>query len=231
MKDDLCLSVCVPACNEEKTLRATIDDLLAVCLPHCRLDIIIVDDGSHDATGAIADEIVKGNSSVRVVHQRQNLGVGAAYRAALEIARGDYFTWFPADHENSASEFVQTLEHLGPNTAVTCHHYGCDTRSPARRMLSRTYTFILNTVLGNKLTYYNGLTVFPVAALKSRPMQSRGFFFAAEGLIIAMKSGCKVHELCFPLGQRSEGRSKALSLKSLFVLSRDFLKVLKGVRS
>ncbi len=85
------VSVVIPAYNCAATIRETIASCFAQTLPG--IEIIVVDDGSTDATAAVLAEF---GSSVRVIHQ-ENRGLAAARNAGLSQARGDFIAWLDAD--------------------------------------------------------------------------------------------------------------------------------------
>jgi glycosyltransferase involved in cell wall biosynthesis len=90
------LSVAVPAYNAERTLPACLDSLVASPALG-RLDIIVINDGSRDGTGAVAGAYARRFAgSVRVVHQ-ENGGHGAGINAAAPLAGGKYFKVLDAD--------------------------------------------------------------------------------------------------------------------------------------
>ena len=222
MSKYLSISICVPAFNEERSLRETVEDLissLSTLVPE--LEIIIVDDASIDSTPQSAKQLAKEYCQVKVVHHKKNLGIGACYRNALVQARGDYFTWFPGDHENSAEEFIRCLPYLREDTIVICHHRGQDPRPIFRRWISCAYTWILNKCFRLNLKYYNGLALFPRSILRSLTLVANGFLFTAENLIKAVKRGYKVVELPAPLKKRGWGKSKAFSFLSIAQMIRD----------
>lgn len=175
----------------------------------------------------IAEQIAREHSQVRIIHHKEKLGVGTCYRDALVVAQGDYFSWFPADHENSAEEFIYCLPYLRQNTIVTCHHYGQDPRSVSRRFISHSYTLILNKIFHLNLKYYNGLTVFPTSVLSSISLFAEGFLFASETTIKAIRRGCNVIELSIPLRGRTCGKSTALTLPSFLQMAKDVFSILR----
>lgn len=85
------ISVVIPAFNVEKAIGRCVDALLAQTLPRERYEIIVVDDGSTDATGAIAQ--ARGG---RVIRQ-ENCGAGAARNTGAQAARGDVVLFLDAD--------------------------------------------------------------------------------------------------------------------------------------
>lgn len=220
-------SICVPAFNEQKSLSDSAEDLIKVLSPRIKmLEIIIVNDGSTDSTGQIAERITKEYPQVRTIHHKKRSGIGVCYRDALAVAQGSHFSWFPADHENSAEEFVQCLPHFRKNTIVTCYHSGQDPRSFARKFISQSYTRILNKLFKLDLKYYNGLTVFPVPVLHSFSLFADGFLFSSEIIIKASRRGFKVVEISFPLKKRVYGKSAALTLSSFIQMAKDIFHIL-----
>jgi glycosyltransferase involved in cell wall biosynthesis len=102
------LSIIICAYNEERTIRKVLVDI-AMLQMQLEYEIIVVDDGSTDATPAA----VRG-AGVPVVYVRQprNLGKGAAMRKGISLARGEFILIQDADLEYSPSDYPQLLEPL-----------------------------------------------------------------------------------------------------------------------
>ncbi len=83
------LSIIVPVYNVEKYVSDCLDSLLNQDLAEDEYEIICVDDGSKDSSGAILDEYAKNHSNIVVIH-KENAGVSAARNDALDIAKGEY---------------------------------------------------------------------------------------------------------------------------------------------
>jgi len=75
--------VVVPTYNEAENLPLLVPKILE---RDARLEVLVVDDGSPDGTGRIADEIAARDSRVRVLHRGGKAGLGAAYRTGLRQA-------------------------------------------------------------------------------------------------------------------------------------------------
>ncbi|KAA1428509.1 glycosyltransferase [Nocardioides antri] len=88
------VSVVVPAYDVAVYLPACLDSLLGQTLPD--LEVVVVDDGSPDASGAIADEYAARDPRVRVLHV-ENGGLGAARNVGIREARGEYLGFCDAD--------------------------------------------------------------------------------------------------------------------------------------
>lgn len=111
------LSVVVPCYNEQATLRACIDALLEIRDASLALEIIIVDDGSSDASVSIAEDLAAEHREVRLIRQDRNMGKGAALRAGFAQARGDYVAVQDADLEYEPRDLKRLLEPLRAGVA------------------------------------------------------------------------------------------------------------------
>jgi glycosyltransferase involved in cell wall biosynthesis len=92
------VSVMIPAYNAAKTLRATLSSVLNQ--RYRPLEVVIIDDGSRDGTGAIADEFAATESSPSLtvaVHHQRNHGLLFSRKAGLEASRGEFLQFLDAD--------------------------------------------------------------------------------------------------------------------------------------
>lgn len=101
------LSILIPVYNEGKTILETIKKVSEVILPHWKMEIIVIDDGSTDNTPKILNEIEK-TSDITVIYGKENLGKGGALKHGLSFANGDWVLIQDADLEYNPDEY-QTL--------------------------------------------------------------------------------------------------------------------------
>ncbi len=87
-------SIIVPAYQAEATLAKCLDSLRAQSLAD--IEIIVIDDGSADRTGDIADQAARDDTRIRVIHQ-SNQGVSAARNAGIALTTGEYIAFADAD--------------------------------------------------------------------------------------------------------------------------------------
>ena len=101
------LSVIVPVYNVEKYLSACIESLMHQ--GNLRLEIILVNDGSTDYSGAIANQYANQDSRIKVIHQ-ENGGASVARNAGLKISQGEYIAFIDSDDwvkQDSLSELYR----------------------------------------------------------------------------------------------------------------------------
>jgi glycosyltransferase involved in cell wall biosynthesis len=119
----LLVSVVIPAYNAQRFLRMTLLSAQKQAYPH--LEIIVIDDGSTDATSEIAESVARADKRVRVVHQR-NAGVAAARNRGIAEARGDYVALLDADdlwHRQNVALQMEAMKAAGPETALSYAWY------------------------------------------------------------------------------------------------------------
>src|SRR3954470_5108000 len=92
------VSVVLPAYNEEENLAEAVREAIAAAEPVSRRqEIIVVDDGSHDATSELATALTVMDSRVRLVRHEHNQGYGSAVRSGIAAARMDWVLLTDAD--------------------------------------------------------------------------------------------------------------------------------------
>ncbi len=108
----------VPAYNVADYLADCLASILAQS--HSELEVVVVDDGSTDGTGELADRVAGDDPRVRVVHQA-NAGLGAARNEGTRRATGDYLTFADSDDlvvEEAYARLVGALEQSGSDLAI-----------------------------------------------------------------------------------------------------------------
>ena len=209
------ISVLVPVLNEEGNLRQTVERLLdALTITIEDFEIILVDDGSSDGTPALADALAREHSTVRVLHNARNMGLGYCYARGYKEASKAFFVYIPGDNTWPHRSFVELFGNLGRADVVTSYALNPEVRPAGRRWLSCAYTRLLNVLFGRSLRYFNGLTIYPVEFLRREPATTFGFGFQAEVLLKALFSGLSYIEVGLPIDERTAGGSKAISARN-----------------
>ncbi|MET0420941.1 MAG: glycosyltransferase family 2 protein [Acidimicrobiia bacterium] len=115
------VSVLVPCRNEELVIEGLVTCLLALDYPADLLEILVVNDGSDDATGTILDELVERDSRLRAIHRPPGApgGKSGALNCALVDATGDIIVVYDADHKPRADVIRRLVRHFAdPQTGA-----------------------------------------------------------------------------------------------------------------
>ncbi len=220
------LSVLIPVLNEINNLEPTVNRLLeALTVTVDDYEIIIVDDGSTDGTGALADRLAAANPAVRVFHHERNMGLGYCYAEGCRQAAKDSFVYIPGDNSWPYRSFVELFGNMGRADIVTSFAINPEVRARSRRLVSRLYTKILNLLFNRHLKYFNGLTIYPVSFLRLEPATTFGFGFQAEVLLKALTLGLSYIEVGLPIDERMAGKSKAVNPHNIVSVLLTLLRV------
>ena len=101
------ISIIIPAYNIEQYLGATLDSILAQT--YSNLEVVVVDDGSKDCTGSIADAYAFGDSRIKVIH-KENGGVTSARLRGIAEASGDWIGFVDGDDYIEPNMYERLLE-------------------------------------------------------------------------------------------------------------------------
>lgn len=178
------MSVVVPMYNEgatvERNLEAIAAQMTALEATY-RWELIVVDDGSGDATGEAADRFGACRANVRVAHHAMNRGLGQSLRTGFAQARGDYVLTLDADLSYGPGHIELMLEKIRTSKAsiVIASPYmngGKATNIPwLRRTLSRYANRFLGFMVQNSLTTLTGMVrVYDGAFLRSINLRELG---------------------------------------------------------
>lgn len=188
----------VPAYNAVSTLEAAVRSLSEQTSDDW--EAIIVDDGSVDGTGEMADELARGDGRIKALHQG-NAGVSAARNAAIAAASGEYLAFLDVD-DTVVSNFVEKAGTLLGRRPVRP-----DVVALAYRALPRGKVFGYGRFHGNaseflELSLSNRYATFPLLALPRFCSARRGEWNPVHGRE-ADRRGPGVHSeaalLCFYL--------------------------------
>ena len=103
------ISVIIPALNEEANVVATVNEVLTALGDRFEdYELLIFDDGSHDRTGELMDDLAKTNPRIRVTHNDRSRNLGGVYKQGIALARFDYLFLVPGDNEITGSALIRT---------------------------------------------------------------------------------------------------------------------------
>jgi dolichol-phosphate hexosyltransferase len=220
------LSILVPVYNEEATLSRVLKRVLDVDYP-CEVEVVVVDDGSRDATPELLDQI--DDQRVAVHRHTVNRGKGAAIRTAAGVATGDFMVICDADLEYDPADIPRLLAPVIAQDAEVV--YGTRTFSS-----HTSYSFWF--VLGNRgvTTFANVLfncyirdletcfKLMPLALYRELGIRSAGFGMEAEITGKLLRRGYRPYEVPISYRARTRAEGKKLTwrdgVEALWILAR-----------
>jgi glycosyltransferase involved in cell wall biosynthesis len=213
----------MPVFNEEARVQAAIDHALGVDYPFST-ELLIVDDGSTDRT----PEIVAGNEQreqVRTLRLGVNRGKGAALRAGVQEARGEYTAILDADLEYRADDLVPLLEPLlegRANAAFGVRGFRGHTSHSYLYVLGNRFVTMVANVLFNVYLedLMTGHKVVRSDIFKALPLREPGFAIEPEIAARLLQRGERIFEVPVEYDARGHDEGKKLT-------SMDGLRVLR----
>jgi dolichyl-phosphate beta-glucosyltransferase len=194
------LSIIFPAYNEAERLPSTLETYLAQ-LPHTpgEVEVLVVDDGSTDATLMVAKAAADADPRVRVIRIWPNHGKGFAVRTAMLAAEGEIVVFTDADGSYGLGQLENVVRALAEApVAIGMRPADAATGSLVRRTASRVFNRFMRSLLDlpYRDTQY-GLKGFRRQAAQAIFSRSQldGFAFDAEALMLARRLGLAVAEV------------------------------------
>jgi glycosyltransferase involved in cell wall biosynthesis len=225
------ISAFFPVLNEEGTVEKLTLDLLEVLRSRFKeVEVIIVDDGSTDRTGQIADRLqAQNNGWVRVIHHQQNRGYGNALKAGFEASRNDLVFFTDGDYQFDLKDLYPALSLIDACDVVA--GYRVDRQDPRLRLfLARGYNRLVRVLFGLKLRDIDcSFKLFRRPALEKIDIESRGYIIDTEIMVKAKKEGLRIKELGVRHLPRTSGKSK-VKMKHIFVTLHEISKLWKSLR-
>jgi glycosyltransferase involved in cell wall biosynthesis len=223
-----CLSVVVPAYNEEATLADVVRRVLK--LEHL-LEVVVVDDCSDDGTGAAARALAEADARVRVLRHERNRGKTEALKTGFAETRGEIVIVQDADLEYDPQEIPEVIRPILEGRADVVYGSRFLVRRAARVLYF--YHYLANkglTFLSNLLTNINltdvetGYKAFRGDIIRQMRINSSGFGFEVEVTAKMSKLGCAVYEVPISYYGRTYDEGKKIGfadgLQALWLILR-----------
>jgi len=213
------LSIVIPAYNEEKYIAQVIQRVQAANILGLKLEIIVINDDSKDQTTHILDNLASNSPTIRVFHQPQNMGKGAALRRGFTEANGDIILIQDADLEYDPVDYPGLLIPILDGRADVV--YGSRFLGAPHRVLYFWHYVANNflTTLSNMTTNLNlsdmetGYKVFRSEIIKPIKLRSNRFGFEPEVTAKVARCGCRIYETPISYSGRSYAEGKKIGWK------------------
>ena len=230
--EKLSLTVVMPALNEGKNIGEAVQNALAG-FARFGIDgeIVAVDDGSSDKTGAILAEWSRKDSRVRVISHPSPRGIGASFWDGVDQASKSAVVMLPGDNENIPGEILKYLDLMDRVDIVVPFVVNRRVRSTFRNALSSLFRLIVNASFGVSFNYTNGTCLYRRSILKGLGSRATGFFYQTDILVRLAKRGYLFAEVPYELGRHgAHHTSKALSLSSLLSVAWSYARLFWDVQ-
>jgi glycosyltransferase involved in cell wall biosynthesis len=201
------ISVVIPAYNEEKRLPQTLERVAAYLNAH-DLDfreIVVVDDGSSDATAAFAERFAAGNKGVRVLKNGANRGKGYSVRSGMMAAAGEWVLFSDADLSAPIEQLevlMQAVESEGADVVIGSRALDrslVGVHQPGfRESAGKFFNFVMRLAVGLPIHDTQcGFKLFSLRAVRTIFPRQRldRFGFDVEVLLIAHLHGFCIEEV------------------------------------
>jgi glycosyltransferase involved in cell wall biosynthesis len=226
------LSVFFPAYNEEKNVRATTESILRV-LPGVsdRYEVLIVDDGSADKTGELADELAADNPLVRVIHHPTNRGYGGAIRTGLYNCRYELISFIDGDGQFDFTEVPAFLEASQHYDLVI--GYRVKRQDGFMRLLNaRAWGTLMRVVFRVRARDIDcAFKLIHKRVLQSMPrLRSDGAMVSAELLVRSQNAGLSICDVPVHHYPRRAGEQTGANLRVIFKAFRDMFALWRALR-
>ena len=217
----------MPALNEEKNIMGAISATLGAFSKYgISGDIIVINDGSTDSTRLVVESIVGKNSKIKLINHDRPMGIGYSFLDGVKSSGQDVVVMFPGDNENDPEDALLFYTLMNKVDIIVPFIHNIEVRDRKRRLISSLYRFIINMSFGINLNYTNGTVFYRRNILDGLTLNSSGFFYQAEILIKLIRKGYMFVEVPNFLSTRVSGKSKATTIKSLFKVIKDYLKLI-----
>jgi glycosyltransferase involved in cell wall biosynthesis len=203
------LSLVFPVFDEEDNVGPLLDAAVALGRRLGRhFEIIVVDDGSRDASAARIADAASQHPEIVSVQHAANRGYGAALRSGLRAARGDLVFFSDADLQFDLGELSELLTHTDSFDIVA------GVRTPrrdalGRRVIARVWGVLVRLLFGLSLRDIDcAFKVFRREVLETIPIASIGAFVNTEILVRARAAGFRIRQVPVTHHPRRAGRAK-----------------------
>lgn len=210
------ITVFFPVFNDEKTVKLVAEKALKVLEKYAGLyEVLIINDGSPDNSGKIADELAKENNNIKVIHHETNLGYGAALRTGFSNSKYELICQTDGDDEYDISDLGKFIKLKDFYDLIITFRY-VRMYSTWRIFISRAYNSILRLLFRHNFRDIStGLRFVRKEVLNEIELTSNSPFIGAELTIKAMLKGYRIGEVGIQTFPREFGKGASVSFSNI----------------
>ena len=228
----LSLTITFPCYNEEanveRVTRAAVEIARKIAADW---EVVVVNDGSRDRTGEIADRLAAEIPGVRAVHNNPNLGYGGALARGFREARKNWIFYTDGDGQFDFDELPPLLPLLENCDIVSC--YRLDRQDPFMRKVNAfAWGTLVNLLFGLGLRDVDcAFKIYPRTFIEQIEMQSRGALIDTEMLAKARNLGYSITQVGVRHYPRTAGQQTGANLKVIMRAFRELFKLHRQIKA
>lgn len=223
------LSLFVACYNECKNIVDTLCAVRDACIETgISYEILLIDDASNDDSVQIIREWIHNHPAVpiRLVVNSINQGLAKNFIAAARMLSGEWYRLICGDNVESKETLMTIFRQIGQAEILLPYHTHCHGKIWSRKLISRCFTWGVNALNGYRIRYYNGLPVTRRKYTEIFCHPKVGFGFQADFVTQLLDLGLSWLEIGVQTRERTNGSSKALTMKNFFGASVLFKRLL-----
>jgi glycosyltransferase involved in cell wall biosynthesis len=231
-KTPVSISVFFPCYNEQDNIARTVQQSLDVLEKlDADFEVIIVNDGSTDKTGQIADQITKQNKNVKVVHHPENLGYGAALQSGLKAATKKLVFYTDGDGQFDINEMPSLLPLIKRYDIVCCYRINRQDNL-IRRINGWCWTKLVCLLFGMKVRDIDcAFKLYKREIFDNIKLSSSGALISAEILARALREGYSLAQKGVHHYPRTAGAQTGANLRVILRAFKELIRLRRRILS
>jgi glycosyltransferase involved in cell wall biosynthesis len=192
------------------------------------IEIVLIDDGSSDGTGAEIAALAAAHPDIRPLRNPVNVGLGATIRAGIEVASGSEFMVVPGDNDVPKSMMVMMLNFRDEADMILTAPLNKEQRNLARNLISMFYQMAYMTFFQVYVSYINGPGIWPTAPARAAVLKARRFSIISELNVKLLRMGCSFAEVpgYFQAGPKAR---RTVTLRNLAEVITSFYRLILDI--
>jgi glycosyltransferase involved in cell wall biosynthesis len=224
------LTIFVSCYNEEAYITSTLKTIRSALteVGNVAYEIIVVDDCSRDHSAGLVEEYIRTSPDERILLRRNrvNRGLAQNYVDVAFLGKGKYYRLICGDDAEPKDAMVAIFRQIGQADMLIPYYVSSEGKSFSRRLLSNSYSRLVNAISGFRLHYYNGLAVHLRYNVMRWHSNTRGFGFQAEIICILLEQGFTYKEIPVGTIERKKGDSRALTFKNMLSVAHTLIEIM-----
>ena len=190
-------------------------------------EIIVGDDCSKDGSVEIVKDFIDHNHHIPILFfiNDENKGLAQNYIEASFLGKGEHYRLVCGDDVEYKNEFKRVISCIGKADMIIPILLDIKRKSFIRKILSKMYILIINSVSGYKMRYYNALPVLRRFDVMRWHTNYRGFGFQADMIVRLLEQKRSYYEIEIHAHEREYGESKALNIMNVLSICHTILDI------